>query len=165
MWPRYYDDIGTYPISTPTPKIFSEDLAFDGLNPSSNFYGMHQVESPITAYKKIECKNPLTNRFEAAIAELIVPEGSKIIKPNAIYENKKLRTDKAIVKKITLQSSNESFQPNAIDCECRSMYDNNYRYFIGKVVTPEKPFNPDVTTECTSGIHLFIKKRDAEQYL
>jgi hypothetical protein len=45
-----------------------------------------------------------------------------------------------------------------------SKEDSNFIYEVGKRVTPTKPFDEDFTKECSTGIHFFITRLEAENY-
>ena len=45
-----------------------------------------------------------------------------------------------------------------------SKENGNFIYKVGETVKPTKPFNEDWTVECTSGIHFFITRIEAENY-
>jgi hypothetical protein len=47
---------------------------------------------------------------------------------------------------------------------CRSSFNWNFIYKNGETVKPRYPYNPDPTQECTSGIHFFITREEAEDY-
>lgn len=46
-----------------------------------------------------------------------------------------------------------------------SNYDPGFEYSIGSVVTPKKPFDENRWNECASGIHFFITRDEAIDYL
>jgi hypothetical protein len=48
--------------------------------------------------------------------------------------------------------------------EAFSKEDSSFKYEVGKRVTPTKPFDEDFTQECSTGIHFFITKIEAENY-
>ena len=45
-----------------------------------------------------------------------------------------------------------------------SMYDHNFEYEVGKTVTPKLPFHEDWSEECSSGIHFYISREEAEAH-
>lgn len=47
--------------------------------------------------------------------------------------------------------------------ECRSGYDNNTIYRVGKCTAPNK-YNPDERLDCTRGIHFFLTRKEAEEW-
>jgi len=48
--------------------------------------------------------------------------------------------------------------------EAYSSHDPSFKYEIGKRVEPNETFDEDFTNECSSGIHFFITKIEAENY-
>ena len=44
-----------------------------------------------------------------------------------------------------------------------SQHDCSFKYQVGKIVRPDK-WNPDPRVECSSGIHFFITREEAEAY-
>jgi hypothetical protein len=46
----------------------------------------------------------------------------------------------------------------------KSSYDSAFRYKVGERVEPKEKFNADIREECTSGIHFFITRAEAEAY-
>ena len=42
---------------------------------------------------------------------------------------------------------------------------SSFVYRVGATVVPSMPFDPDIRIECTSGIHFFITRAEAESYL
>lgn len=48
--------------------------------------------------------------------------------------------------------------------EAVSSHDSNFVYRKGETVKPIEPFDPDWTDECSSGIHFFITRLEAEKY-
>lgn len=45
-----------------------------------------------------------------------------------------------------------------------STHDGRTMYSIGEAVRPDS-FDPDIRVECTNGIHFFISRREAEEYM
>ena len=45
-----------------------------------------------------------------------------------------------------------------------SQHDSRFIYVVGETVKPTEPFNEDRWDECTSGIHFFITRIEAENY-
>ena len=46
-----------------------------------------------------------------------------------------------------------------------SLHDPSFTYTVGAEVQPTKPFDADWTDECSSGIHFFTSRIEAENYL
>lgn len=44
------------------------------------------------------------------------------------------------------------------------MYDNRTVYRVGKIIRPDL-FDEDIRVECTNGIHFFITRKEAEEYV
>ena len=105
----------------------------------------------------------------------IIPEGSIIGWK---------RTNEGIVK---LRISHSTKRSNATTRKCRaaeakvlelqtldgkpyggeymtSKHDPTFEYRIGEVVKPDKPFDEDRWNECSTGIHFFITRYEAEQW-
>jgi hypothetical protein len=45
-----------------------------------------------------------------------------------------------------------------------SVHDPTFSYEVGQIVKPKQEFNEDWREECTSGIHFFITREEAENY-
>ncbi len=45
-----------------------------------------------------------------------------------------------------------------------SRHDSTFKYIVGEIVRPRKPFDPDRWNECASGIHFFLTRKEAENY-
>ena len=116
-------------------------------------------------YKKIKCKNLIissqsffSHEYDC-LATLLIPEEARIIKP--YNDNKKFRTDMALVVKIEPIDSTSNIKKKMI---CNSIYDKTFQYEEGKIVTPCKPLNTDRIETCKSGIHFFMDKNSAKNY-
>jgi uncharacterized protein YjbI with pentapeptide repeats len=46
----------------------------------------------------------------------------------------------------------------------KSWYNDNFIYEVGKEVKPTQNYNPDIRVECTSGVHFFMTKEEAEEF-
>ena len=79
---------------------------------------------------------------DGMICELLIPADAK--RSNA--SGRKCRCDHATV----------------ISGEGVSLYDPSFAYSPGLVVRPREPFDDDRWNECSSGIHFFITKAEAE---
>ena len=79
---------------------------------------------------------------DGTICELSIPADAK--RSNA--SGRKCRCDRATV----------------VSGEGVSLYDSSFAYSPGLVVRPRKPFDDDRWNECSSGIHFFITKAEAE---
>jgi hypothetical protein len=49
--------------------------------------------------------------------------------------------------------------------EANSSYDNKFRYRVGETVTPTEPFDTNMWSECSSGIHFYITRLEAEHHV
>ena len=72
---------------------------------------------------------------------------------------RKCRSSAARILSLTLKGSGEPVG------EAFSSHDPSFVYRVGEVVVPRQPFDPDIRVECTSGIHFFITRAEAESYL
>lgn len=106
------------------------------------------------------------------IAQLVLPRGSKVVKPDYNPE-RKLRSDKAIVLLIIPISWKYNRR-----CNIRTRYENlnhkssinlghglaNYlMYIMGKMVR-EKDLDLDTSSPCRKGIHFFCTESEARRY-
>lgn len=98
-------------------------------------------EDSFTAYKKV--------------AGIIVLKLSILGKRTSSLVGRKCRTQKALV----LSASNDA--PKG--AEFRSTHDPKFIYRVGEEVSVDN-YNPDVRVECTTGIHFFMTKEEAEKY-
>jgi len=104
-------------------------------------------EGAFIAYKKIR---------GGIILTLGIPKSAERV--NKIG-GRKIRVSKAKVLKA------EDMRGNLVkETEFCSKYDENYIWKLGKVHTPEQPFNDDTREECASGLHCFITKKEAREY-
>ena len=142
--------------------------------------GTHDVTKTLIGYKKIECR---CSRFSGseitaeAIATLQIEPGSTIIRPFIPIKNyfgttigistsvsNKLRTNRALITDIT--DIKPYFYRNYLlnECECYSIRDHSFKYTVGKIIEPIKALDTNIKKECTSGIHFFNQKKDAQDY-
>lgn len=154
------------------------------LNQKELFEGMkagdHLVENQIEGYKKIKCLCANNNFFGLfsepsefnAIAKLQIPIGSTIIRPLELKYNRfyyimdNLRTDKAIVKDIELQSPNSNEKYNQSKCKCYQSNNPMNKYEINKEIKPKidlslDPFDSNLTAE--TGIRFYLDKNLAQK--
>ncbi len=97
------------------------------------------LTEPMTGYKKACCGKIIT--IEISI-------GAKIFSIN----NKKRRTNKAKV--IDMQG----------ETELSSMYDADFKYHVGDEIEI-KDFDENYNVECGAGIHFFLTREEAEEYV
>ena len=86
------------------------------------------------------------------IVKLLIPEDAK----RSSATTRKCRASKAMVLDITNENGEQ------IDSAI-SIYDSNFIYNVGEMVEVEC-FNDDRWNECSTGIHFFITRREAEDY-
>ena len=101
-------------------------------------------EGEIIGYKK--CRDD-------KIVKLLIPKGAK--RSHAF--GRKCRAEYAEVLEIT--KGNRKLK-TAI-----STYDSNFKYEVGKTVKPIEKFSENWLEECESGIHFYITKLEAENYV
>lgn len=75
--------------------------------------------------------------------------------------DRKCRASKAKVLGIYKRGSNRPLGPNSV---AYSMHDHDFKYAVGNWVRPTRPFNKDMFSVCSSGIHFFITRGEAERY-
>jgi hypothetical protein len=49
--------------------------------------------------------------------------------------------------------------------EAVSLYSMSFTYRVGETITPTEPFDTNAWNECSSGIHFFITRLEAEHYV
>ena len=103
-------------------------------------------EGSFTAWKKLRGKH---------IAKLLVPEHAK----RSSATGRKSRVSEAIVLAIFTHNGEQ------VDGPIVSMYDPSFTYTVGQTVTPTQPFDEDRWNECAPGIHIFITKQEAIEYV
>ena len=100
-------------------------------------------EGAFVAFKKCD---------DNEIVKLLIPEDAK----RSSATTRKCRADKAIVLEIT---SSKGISVSS----ATSTYDNTFVYRVGETV--EVPdFDEDRWNECSTGIHFFITRKEAEEY-
>ena len=100
------------------------------------------IDKPVRVFKKC---------IKNKIVELELLKGSIVFSIN----NKKCRTNKAKV--ISINGMHEK------GLKCCSSYSNKFIYEVGKIVEV-KDFDLMYNVECSSGIHFFWTKEEAEDY-
>lgn len=103
-------------------------------------------------YKKV-CD---INSYKRYILKLEIPEDAR----RSSATNNKCRCDK--VKVLEIQNLNGSIAKNII--KARSIYNNEFIYKLNKI-TREPKFNTCRWNECAAGIHFFVNRKDAVNYL
>ena len=97
------------------------------------------LTEPMIGYKKSD---------EDKIITLEIPIGAKVFSIN----NNKRRTNK--VKVIDMQG----------EAELSSMYDSKFKYHVGDEIEI-KDFDDNYNVECGAGIHFFLTREEAENYI
>lgn len=100
-------------------------------------------EDSFTAWKKLADDN---------IAKLLIPEDAK----RSSATTRKCRANKAVVLAIYNKRGEEI-------SEGKSRYAYGFVYRVGETVYPDK-WDEDRWNECSSGIHFFLTRREAEEY-
>lgn len=70
---------------------------------------------------------------------------------------RKCRADKAIVLAIYDRDGTEHAE--AVSC-----YDHRFVYRFGETITPTTPFDEDMWNECSTGIHFYVTRLEAEHH-
>jgi len=94
-------------------------------------------------------------RASGFIVKLLIPEDAK----RSSATGRKCRCSKAVV----LEIQNEDGARSGID-HCTSDYDGIFEYKVGEVVTVDN-FYEDRWEECAPGIHFFINRQEAVDYI
>ena len=105
-------------------------------------------EGDVIGFKKLK---------QGVIAKLLIPKEAK--RSHAF--GRKCRAEYAIVLELQ-QPNGEKLQP--INEPQYSQHDSNFEYRTGVTVRPTEPFDEDWTNECSTGIHFFITRLEAERY-
>lgn len=114
-----------------------------------------------TAYKKIFCKNEY-GFLRYAIATLEISKRSK-----RVMTSYKCRSATAKVVKIEVLSSGwySSISNEKIKKGYSNYNPNPFVYEVGKIVRCKPKFDPNPNQPCSAGIHWFLNKHDALNYL
>ena len=132
-------------------------------------YSTIEIPSGTVVYKKIILSSrimpcscfsgcPGITYNECGLVEMEVTKGGFICKYENEY-NKKGRVRAAKVISITSMDTGEPAESGY------SSYNPEFKYTVGKTVTPYSDFDEDETDTCASGIHCFLDKKDAEKYV
>ena len=125
-------------------NLYKADLCGADLR-GANLYGAIEIPVLVAAQLSILPAGELRGfkrLADGTICELSIPADAK--RSNA--SGRKCRCDRATV------VSGEGVSP----------YDPSFAYSPGLVVRPREPFDDDRWNECSSGIHFFITKAEAE---
>ena len=101
-------------------------------------------DGAFTAWKK--CR-------DGVIAKLLVPETAK----RSSATSRKCRASEAIVLALYDKNGNE------VD-KAMSQHDSDFIYHVGDTVKPTERFDENRWEECSSGIHFFVTREEAERY-
>lgn len=132
------------------------------LSYSINTYGLGiplacPSEGSFIAWKKCEGRKNL-KPFGDVIVKLLIPEHAR----RSSATTKKCRCDEAIVLDIQDYSGNSI----ANNVTAHSLFlEDKIMYAVGKVIKPTKPFEENRFKECASGIHFFMDRDDAVDYV
>lgn len=110
---------------------------------TAGYYSVCPEEGSFIGFKK--CRND-------TIVKLLIPEDAK----RSSGTSRKCRADKAIVLEIINKYGKETET-------AESIYDNDFIYKLGETVEVED-FDGNRWEECSTGIHFFITRREAEDY-
>ena len=102
-------------------------------------------EGTIIGYKKLRDK---------LIAKLEIPLKAKRVHA---YGSRKCRAEYAKVLSIV------TFEGKKVK-QGYGMYDETFKYVVGKTIRPDS-FNSDPRIECSNGVHFFITKQEAINYI
>jgi hypothetical protein len=88
------------------------------------------------------------------VIELRFPDRSKLV---STVLGRKCRASEAVVGRC-MTPGHEG------EVEFWSLYADSFIYRTGETVKPVEPFDDSITVECTSGIHFFTTREEAEAY-
>lgn len=108
------------------------------------YWPVAPVEGAFIGYKKLH---------NESIAKLLIPEDAS----RSSATTRKCRASKAMVLEIWDKEG------SPIKSE-RSRRESGFIYRVGETVEPVRPFNTNRWDECSSGIHFFISKEEAQCY-
>jgi hypothetical protein len=130
---------------------FDEDSVFTG----SEFRGAKNAD-PIAALTLLAPEGDVIGWKKCA--------GGKIVKLQipavALRSNADTRKCRAAAAKV-LAVYTKSGRPSK---SAASMHDEDFVYRVGATVKPPEPFDPNRWDECSSGIHFFLTRAEAEAY-
>lgn len=95
--------------------------------------------------------------IKRVIVKLLIPEDAK----RSSGFSRKCRCDKAVVLEIQTIDGN----PLDDNIAAYSIYDPSFKYVKGETVVPKEPFCEDRFEECASGIHFYINRTEAVNYI
>jgi uncharacterized protein YjbI with pentapeptide repeats len=107
----------------------------------------------LTVWKKLR---------NGVLAKLLIPADAK---RTASLIGNKCRAERAVVLELISSSTygcSRELEPDYIGV---SIHDSSFYYQAGETVHPRDPYNDSFTEECRSGIHFFMERTRAEDYL
>ena len=107
-------------------------------------------EGSLIVYKRLNAADGATR----VIAKLMVPSAAK---RTATPIGRKCRAKYAKVLGMVVRGTNTK-----VDV-AYSTHQRTFEYRVGQVVRPDK-YDDDIRVECTSGVHFFLTKEEAEEY-
>lgn len=119
-----------------------------------------KLTEPRTVYKKVRLLDRNGNPSGIAIATLEVPAGATIVRPK---HSDKARTDRAVVLAIEEYGYHAGKKERKRAVNFWAEQPRTW-YRVGKVVRPKYGLSLDRHSECESGIHVFLRRRQAEAY-
>lgn len=97
------------------------------------------------------------NTTEPALVKLMIPADAK----RSSAFGRKCRASKAKVLDIYHLDGTKCLKGAVV----QSSWDSDFTYHVGDVVEPEEPFDEDRWAECASGIHFFMNRQEAIDYI
>lgn len=94
---------------------------------------------------------------EPALIKLLIPADAK----RSSSFGRKCRASKAKVLDIYHLNGSKCLEGAVV----QSAWDSDFLYHVGDVVEPEEPFDEDRWVECSSGIHFFMNRQEAIDYI
>jgi hypothetical protein len=107
-------------------------------------FSLAPEEGSFTAFKKL---------CDGVVAKLEIPAGAR---RTSSLVGRKCRAEFAYVLELTTPEGKQVLSG-------RSRHDGSTVYQVGETIRPDK-YDEDIRVECTSGIHFFITRKEAEDY-
>ena len=126
----------------------SANLRSADLTEAKHLFFQIPQEGDLFAWKKL---------FGGVIAKLLIPATAK---RTATPIGRKCRAEEAKV--LALFSRDGVELPE--DAVVSSNHDYGFTYRVGQVVKPTAPYDGDIRVECTSGIHFYVTREEAEAH-
>lgn len=104
-------------------------------------------------------------RGQNYVIELVIPAGERVVHPfESMHEDNKKRVSKAYVRQFYWPETGEKVERRFSSEYDRSFHRGDFIYKEGKFVTPNNNLDTDTCKTCTSGIHCFATREEAENY-